>query len=202
MISPFFILKKYFISIRFVQPKIFDKTGIKNCGEGGNDTFQFKLTRDEANRIRDKFAQVLPNESSPIWFHILSDPLYALDQRPIQTTDDPRHQGSSFSVSCQFGSLRSYNQFYSHVPFDNKMVDVTFKPARQTPTSLTIEFDDIQLVIPFNSIQKKNILVNKENGKNGIFILIPLKYVPYIYRLEPIKSDDKTNQNANKKPVR
>ncbi len=117
----------------------------------------------------------------------------------MKTTDNNNHQGSTFSVSCQFGSLRSYNQFYSHVPFNNKVVDVTFRPARSYPDSLNIEFDNIRLVIPFKSIQKNNILVNKENEKtNGIFILLPLKYVPYVYRLEPVKP----NQNSDMKQVR
>lgn len=190
---------KNFVSIRFVQPKVFNKKGIRNCGEGGNDSIQFELTRDEANRVRDKFAQILPNDSSPIWFHILSDPLGSLGQLSLQTTEDPHHQGATFRVACRFGSLRSYSQFYSHTSFNLQMVNVTFRPARQLPDSLTIEFDNYRIVIPFSSIQKKNILVNKENETRGIFILIPLKHAPYIYRMEPI--NDKTNQN-NMKQVR
>jgi hypothetical protein len=190
------------ISISFVKPKVFDKKGIKNCGEGGNDTIKFLLPRDEANNLRNRLAQVLPNDYSPIWFNILADPLNSLDQCSLQTTDDNRHQGSTFLISCQFGSLRSYNQFYAHVPFDNKIVQVTFRPPRPYSDSLNIEFDNIRLIIPFDSIQKKNILVNKENEKNGIFILLPLKYLPSIYRLEPVKHDNKANQNLDMKPVR
>lgn len=190
------------LSIRFVQPDKFDESGIRNCGEGGNDSIQFKLTRSEANRLRDRIVQVLPNESSPIWFHISSDPLNILDCRPLQTTVDYRHEGSTFVLSCQFGSLRSYNLFYSHASFNNKVVDVTFRPARQNPDSLVIEFDKIRLVIPFDAIQKKNILVNKQKKGNGVFVLIPLRYIPYMYRLEPVKSDGKDNQNSNMKQVR
>jgi hypothetical protein len=186
-----------FISIRFVKADKFDRDGIKNCGEGGNDTNQFVLSRKEANNLRNKLAQVLPNDYSPIWFTILSDPLNSLDECPLQTTDDNRHQGSTFSVSCQFGSLRSYNQFYSHLPFDNKIVQVMFRPSRPLSDSLNIEFDNIRLVIPFDSIQKRNILVNKEN-KNGIFILLPLKYAPYVYRLEAVKN----GQNSDMKQIR
>ncbi|CAF3143665.1 unnamed protein product [Rotaria sp. Silwood2] len=186
----------------FVNPKVFDESGIKNCGKGGNDTIDFKVTRKEVNEIRNKLAQVLPSDNSPVWFSILSDPLHALISRSLMTTDDIRHEGSRFSVSCQFGSLRSYNQFYSHVPFDNKIVEVSFKPGGSIPNSLYIEYDDIRLVIPFDSIQKRNILVNKENANNGVYVLLSLKYLPNIYQLVSVKNENEIDENSDKKQVR
>ncbi|UJR12729.1 hypothetical protein I4U23_016903 [Adineta vaga] len=187
----------------FVRPKRFDKKGISNCGENGNDTINFTLARDEANKVRDQLAQVLPNEKSTVWFNILSDPLHLLMPRSLEaTTTDVHQQGATFSASCQFGSLRSYNQFYSHVSFNGKIVQLSFIPSKSIPDTLHIEFDDIRIVIPFISIQKKNILVNKDNAENGIYVLLPLKYAPNVYRMEPIKGEDKTAKNPNKKPVR
>ena len=162
----------------------------------------FMLTRQEANKLRDELAHVLPNDNSPVWFNIISDPLNSLIPRSLVTTSDDHQQGSTFLGSCQFGSLRSYNQFYSHVSFDKKIVQISFKPERSLPDSLHIDFDDIRLVIPFDSIQKKNILVNKEHNQYGVYILLPLKYTPYVYRLVPIKDDDKWNAKTDKKQIR
>ncbi|CAF0893708.1 unnamed protein product [Adineta ricciae] len=177
----------------FVKPKVFDKKGIRESGEDGNSTIQFALKREEVNKVRDLLAQVLPNENSPIWFHIFDKPLDSLLQ---QTLADPStvapHQGATFSATCLFGALQSYNQFYSHVTFNNKVVNVSFKPARPISNTLYIEFDDIRIVIPFLAIQKKNILINKDNG---MYVLLPLKYGPSVFRMVTIKDNEK-------KPVR
>ncbi|CAF1467753.1 unnamed protein product [Adineta steineri] len=186
----------------FVRPKTFDKEGIKKCGENGNDEIEFTLTREEANKVREKFKQVLPNENSPVWFTILSNPLDSLMSHSLETTTtDVYQQGTPFSASCQFGSLRSYNQFYSHNSFNGKVVKLSFIPSTK-PDTLHIEFDDIRIVIPFVSIQKKNVLVNKDNTEDGIYVLLPLKYAPNVFKMEPIKCEDKTGKNSNKKPVR
>ncbi|CAF1307954.1 unnamed protein product [Adineta ricciae] len=187
----------------FVRPKKFDKKGISNCGEDGNGTINFTLTRDEANKVRDQLAQVLPNENSTVWFNILSNPLDSLRPRSlVATTTDVHQQETTFSASCQFGSLRSYNQFYSHVSFNGQIVQLSFILLKSIPHTLHIEFDDKRIVIPFVSIQKKNILVNKDNTENGIYVLLPLKYSPNVYRMEPIKDEDKTTKNSNRTPVR
>ncbi|CAF1065628.1 unnamed protein product [Adineta steineri] len=186
----------------FVRPKTFDKEGIKKCGENGNDEIEFTLTREEANKVREKFKQVLPNENSPVWFTILSNPLDSLISHSLETTTiDVYQQGTPFSASCQFGSLRSYNQFYSHTSFNGKVVKLSFIPSKK-PDTLYIEFDDIRIVIPFVSIQKKNVLVNKDNAEDAIYVLLPLKYAPNVFKMEPIKGEDKTAKNSNKKPVR
>ncbi|CAF3568479.1 unnamed protein product [Rotaria sp. Silwood1] len=186
----------------FVNPKVFDESGIKNCGKGGNDTIDFKVTREEVNNIRNNLTRVLPSIDSPVWFSILSDPLHLLIPRSLITVDDIRHEGSTFRATCQFGSLRSYNQFYSHVPFDNKIAQLSFKPTGSIPNSLFIEFDKIRIVISFDSIQKRNIVVNKENAKNGVYVLLSLKYLPNIYRLESVKDEDNDDENSDKKQVR
>ena len=143
---------------------------------------------------------VLPNDFSPIWFHIKTDPLNGLDQRALHATVDHRHEGSTFSLSCQFGALRSHNIFYSHMSLKNKVVTWSFRPARALPNTLVIEFENIRILIPFDAIQKKNILVNKTKDSNEVCLLIPLIYTPYIYRLESDKND-KQNVN-NMKQVR
>ncbi|CAF1170949.1 unnamed protein product [Adineta steineri] len=187
----------------FVCPNTFDKRGIRNCGENGNDSIKFTLTREEANKVRDQLAHVLSNENSPVWFNILSNPLDLLMRRSLATTSaDIYQQGTTFYASCLFGSLRSYSQFYSHNSFDNKIVKLSFIPSRSIPDTLYIEFEDIRIVIPFVSIQRKNILVNKDNAENGIYVLLPLKYAPNVYRLEPIKGGDKSGKNLNTKSVR
>ncbi|CAF3334014.1 unnamed protein product [Rotaria socialis] len=182
----------------FIKPKRFDELGIKNCGQGGNDTICFQITREEANRLRDNLCNVLSSDNSPVWFHIVSNPLHSLIPRTLVTTDDIQHAGSTFDVACQFGSLRSYNQFYSHVQFDNKVVKVSFKPLRGTPNAIHIDFDHIRIIIPFKLIQRQNILVNKENSKYGVYVLLPLKYLPNIFRMEPVKGANKADQNAEK----
>ncbi|CAF1279555.1 unnamed protein product [Rotaria magnacalcarata] len=182
----------------FIKPKRFDESGIKKCGQGGNDTICFQLTREEANRLRDNLSSVLSNDNSPVWFHIVSNPLHSLIPHTLATTDDIQHAGSTFDVACQFGSLRSYNQFYSHVQFDNKVVKVSFKILRRIPNAIHIDFDNIRIIIPFKLIQKQNILVNKENSKYGVYVLLPLKYLPNIFRMEPVKGANKADQNAEK----
>lgn len=186
---------------RFIKPKSFDEQGIRNCLASGKDSITFALTNDEANKLRDRLAQVLPNESSPIWFHIQYDPLHGLDERPLHSTVDHRHEGSTFSLLCQMGSLRSHSLFYSHISFSNKLIKCEFRPAGRTPDALVMEFDDIRISIPFDAIQKNNILINKQNEK-GVLLLLPLKYTPYIYRLEPVKTDKKDAAKADMKQVR
>ncbi|CAF5001728.1 unnamed protein product, partial [Rotaria sp. Silwood1] len=183
----------------FVKAKTFDRNGIKRSGESGNDTIFFYLTREEANSLRDRLALVLSDENSLVWFNICSEPLHNLIPRSLATTDDNFHQGSTFPVICRFGSLRSYNQFYSHISFNNKEVQISIRFIKRKPNNLCIEFNDIQIIISLHSIQKKNILVNKENAKYGVDILLPLKYAPHIYRLESPKPGDK---NQDKKQIR
>ena len=65
-----------------------------------------------------------------------------------------------------------------------------------------MEFDDIRISIPLNAIQKNNILINKQNEKSGILLLLPLKYTPYMYRLEPVKSGKKDTEKSDMKQVR
>ena len=140
---------------RVLNIKGFDKEGITNCVDGGNDTIIFNLARGDADKVRDKFIRVLPIESSPIWFNIRSESLHRLLRHPFRTSNETHPQRLSFLPSCEFGSLQSHNQFYSHTSFNNKTPKVFFKPDRQTPNSLYIEFDDTRIVIPFNSIQKR-----------------------------------------------
>lgn len=187
-----------FFFLRFVNPKRFDALGIQECGTGKNDSVTFQITRGEANKIRDQLVKILPKEDSSIWFSIRSEPLDSLIPRTLDTIDPNRHQGSKFRATCRFGSLFSHNQFYSHVTFDNKIVQVTFKPERQTPESLYIEFDKNRIVIPFKSIQKDNIVVNKENAKNGVYVLLSLKYLPNIFQMVPAKSGNASGQNGEK----
>ncbi|CAF1186741.1 unnamed protein product [Rotaria sordida] len=183
----------------FVKAKTFDRNGIKRCGEGGNDTIPFYLTREEANILRNRLALVLSDDNSSVWFNILSEPLHNLISRSLATTDDNFHQGSTFPVVCRFGSLRSYNQFYSHISFNNREGQISVRFVKQKPNNLCIDFDNIQIIISLHSIQKKNILVNKENAKYGVDILLPLKYAPHFYRLESPKPGDK---NQDKKQIR
>ncbi|CAF4060655.1 unnamed protein product, partial [Rotaria sordida] len=186
----------------FIKPKEFDKLGIQNCGKSGNDTISVLFTRKDANNLRDKLTTILSSDNSPVWFCIHSDPFHSMIPHSIITTDDDRHVGLTFDISCEFGSLRSYNQFYSHVSFNNKILQVSFNPTRSIPTALYIEFDNIRLTIPFASIQKKKILVNKEKATNGVYVLLSLKYLPYIYQLERAKGKNTDDENSDMKQVR
>ena len=196
-----------FLLFRFLKSKNFDKNGIKKCGENGNDSIEFSLRRDAADRLRDNLKVILPNINSPIWFGILTDPLHNIHifdtKLAMKCSSNHAHQGSKFKVLCQFGSLRSYNLFYSHTSLNNQMVIAEFKSSSKVHDSLHLTFEDIQITIPFHSIQKKNILINKINEQTaGVLILISLQYAPSIYQLMEVKSDDGSFKKGEKKPVR
>jgi len=83
------------------------------------------------------------------------------------------------------------------------MVIAEFKSSSKVHDSLHLTFEDIQITIPFHSIQKKNILINKINEQTaGVLILISLQYAPSIYQLMEVKSDDGGFKKGEKKPVR
>ena len=153
------------------------------------------LTRRESNNVRDRLQEILTEEFSSVWFTILSKPLHSLVLRTLRDESaDHVADISKFQVSCQFGALRSYDKFYSHVSFDNKLLDVSFQDVRKRPDSLCIQWDEHRrILISLSSIQKENILVNKVKPTQGIYVLLPLRYAPRI--IHTSESNGRQRQN-------
>lgn len=78
-------------------------------------------------------------------------------------------------------------------------MQISFKPERQSPDSLYIEFDNISIVIPCKSIQNQNILVNKEDLRNGVYVILSLKYSPSIFRIKEVRNQNKSHPISEKR---
>jgi hypothetical protein len=179
-----------------VKAKSFDKDGLAACAQNENGSHQIILSRKDANDVRDKLDHILANEFYSVWFTIPSDPLHSLINRSLADVSTVVTRPTTYEISCQFGSLRSYDKFYSHVSFDNKILEVSFRLVNQKPDSICIKLNAKQrIIISFDSIQKRNILVNKNRPDTGIYVLLPLKYAPHIF-------EDITDQNGQSKQMR
>ena len=144
------------------------------------------FTRREANGIRDKLDLILADAYTSVWFSTETDPFHSLFAHTLADTEEPNSPTAQYQASCHFGSLRSYDRFYSHVSFNNKVLQISIQRQSKRPDSLSIRVNQLQkIIVPIASIQKKNILVNKVNDKEGVFILFPLKYTPRIIQTEP-----------------
>ena len=149
-----------------------DPTGLLSCAAGYNSKCQMIFTRDEVNRIRDSLDTLLSDASAGVLFHITTKPFHSLTLRSLEAQSTEIVPKSQLKVSCYFGSLRSHSEFYIHESFDNKLLKVEIGLIRKVASEIRIQVkNDFSIIIPFSSIQLKNIVVDKSKTSRGVFIL-------------------------------
>lgn len=154
------------------------------------------FTRREANDIRDQLDRILADTYTSVWFSIETDPFHSLFIRTLADTEEANIPTSQYQASCHFGSLRSYDRFYSHESFNNKVLQISIQKQFKRPDGLCIRVSRLQkIIVPIASIQRRNILVNKVNNKEGVFILFPLKYTPRMIETEPSTTPDQQGKD-------
>jgi hypothetical protein len=183
------------LSNRVIKIKDIDTSTFTPNKKTFSDGFKLNLSQEAIDKIRDFLHNILFDEMSSIWFHVIGNSTHSLPQH----SSIPRDQeaGSSPSIyqgACHFGALHSHQKFYSHVSFNNRVLTLSFERMSESIDSLAIHIDEgLRILVSFHSIQKRNILVNKYHENQGIFVLIPLKYAPTVWKM--IKS---SNENSRK----
>ena len=150
------------------------------------------FSREEANGIRDKLAMILTDAYTAVWFSIRTNanPFHSFFPRTLRDTDEQEAPKSGYQASCHFGALLSYDCFYSHESFNNKILQLSIQKSHGNPDSLRIQLNQEQkIIVSIASIQKKNILVNNSQGNQRVYILFSLKYTPRMIQSEPPSAD-------------
>lgn len=155
-----------------------------SCVDNRNGTNEMNFTRQEANTIRDQLDSIFVEDASSVWFSIFTNPLHGLFSRSLTedvTSVDPSN-ASTFRASCFFGSMASHFDFYAHETLKYKVMDVSFEKKFGEICQIRIRLNQDQyIIIPFDSIQRRNILVNHTKPKSTTNVLFPLKHPPLIF---------------------
>jgi hypothetical protein len=188
----------------FLNIKVFNIDGLAACAQKDNGEFSFILNRRDANELRNNFETILTSEYTSVWLALFSNPMHSFIGRSLTEDDEENHsQQSSYSVFCRFGSLLSYDTFYSHISFQNTFRTLHITCVKKIPDSLNIELDeDRQLTISLKSIQKRKILVNIVKRDTEVLILLPLKYAPHITQISKKDTDDIYKNGSNLSRIR
>ncbi len=184
--------------------KLFNIDGLAACAQKNNGEFTFVLTRREANELRNKLEKILTIEYPSVWLTLYSKPMHSFIGRSLNEDDEENHRKqASYEAYCRFGSLLSYDTFYSHISLENTVRTVYFNNVKNTPDSLNIELDEGRLLtISLNSIQKRKILVNIVKRETEALLLLPLKYAPHITQPDKSDSEDIYTGDSNRRRMR
>ena len=193
-----------FLFFSVLNLKLFNIDGLAACAQKSNGEFSFVLTRKEANELRNKLEKILTTEYPSVWLTLHFKPMHSFIGRSLNEDDEENtRKQSSYQAYCRFGSLLSYDTFYSHISLENAVRPIHFNNVKNTPDSLTIELDEDRLLtISLNSIQKRKILVNIVKRETEALLLLPLKYAPHITQPERSDSEDIYTKDSNRRRMR
>jgi hypothetical protein len=136
-------------------------------------TYDFTCTREQANLIRDRLADVTTDSSSHIWFSMQTDPFHFLHNRRSMLADAPI-KVKEYSVYYHFGSMYSYSTFNIHSEQHPAIHDLCITKWKVEPETIRImsKNKSRQIFIPVKWIQKQ-VLVNT---KDRPCVVLMLKY--------------------------
>lgn len=159
--------------------------------ESDKGKYEITCSQQTAVFIRSNLAAILTSQYRSIWFSYAPILNSFADDSSKRYSNRNASQGYPWKVSCNFGSMLSYDTFQSHYDDPHPFCIHIQRDQRKIPSflSLTNVSSGIQMKVYFSSIQY-DILIKLENGEQDdrVSIILMLNHPPKIY----MKNNDRS----------